>query len=38
MFGNLLRIVTAPLEILDELVVKPVADLADDVVDGFKSE
>jgi hypothetical protein len=29
LFGNLARIVTAPLDIVDKLIVEPIADVAD---------
>lgn len=38
MFGNLAKIVTAPLKIVDAVVVKPIADLAEDVVDAFEGD
>jgi hypothetical protein len=38
LLGNLTRIVTAPIEIIDETFIKPIADLADDAVDGFTGD
>lgn len=36
MFGNLLRIAAAPVRIIDAVVVKPVADLAEAAGDAFE--
>ena len=38
LFQNLTTIVAAPFQVLDETIVKPVADLASGVVDEFKGE
>lgn len=35
LFRNLARIVAAPIEVVDELIVKPLADAAEEVADGY---
>jgi hypothetical protein len=36
MFDNLLSIVTAPIKVADQLILKPLAEVAEDIVDGLK--
>ena len=38
MFDNLLSIVAAPLKVADQLVLKPLAEVADEVVEVFRWE
>lgn len=38
MFGSLVKLVTAPLEIVDELVLKPVAEAAEEIVEACKPD
>lgn len=36
LFSNLATIAAAPFQVVDATIVKPLADLAEDVVDGVK--
>lgn len=38
LLGNLARIVTAPIEIVDATILKPLADVADTTVEGLTGQ
>jgi hypothetical protein len=38
LFKNLARIVTAPIEIIDKIIVEPIAHLADEAAKGFGAD